>query len=232
MKVSEIFTSIQGEGIYVGTPMNFLRLAGCNLRCDWCDTKYAWSESIDYDVDEVIKRIGLLPSFDWLCITGGEPLLQMTELEKLISNYLQAFSYRQITIETNGTILPSWYLLMKVNFWSVSPKLSNSGNKAINGEVLKTLWEKPSQFKFVVRTKEDIQEAMEVVESLKLTFRPIIFQPDSSEFISKGKLNTRAYLRRMIELKDILMSLPITRYYDVRLLPQLHVLMFGRKRAV
>jgi len=131
--VSEIFYSIQGEGPNVGKPAVFLRLAGCNLRCEWCDTKHAItitktktsnsnSLSYSYSCDQVIKQIRQFPC-KHLVITGGEPLLQqnglMPLLEKLKGYYIE--------IETNGSI--SLKIAKYVEQINCSPKLSNSGNK-------------------------------------------------------------------------------------------------------
>ena len=79
LKVSEIFASIQGEGLRQGEPTIFVRLTGCNLRCDFCDTKYSWEGGDDISVQQVIEQVKHrhkeFPA-DWVCITGGEPLLQ------------------------------------------------------------------------------------------------------------------------------------------------------------
>ena len=89
LKISEIFESIQGEGASAGAPCSFLRLATCNLRCSYCDTKYSWDfKNYDYDtevelvsVDEVLRR---LPRTDRIVVTGGEPLLQQGALLELL----------------------------------------------------------------------------------------------------------------------------------------------------
>jgi 7-carboxy-7-deazaguanine synthase len=101
MKVCEVFKSIQGEGKNQGKPSTFIRLAGCNLRCSWCDTRYAQEGGEEMTTDEIFSRViglrGLL-----VCITGGEPLLQGKELLPLLARLWEhGFS---IEIETNGTI--------------------------------------------------------------------------------------------------------------------------------
>lgn len=102
MLVSEIFLSIQGESTYVGLPCIFIRLAGCNLECKWCDTPYARTpeEAREMKVDEVIKEVG---KYDcWLVeITGGEPLLQDETRE--LAKRLADLDYK-VLIETNGSI--------------------------------------------------------------------------------------------------------------------------------
>ena len=132
LKINEIFYSIQGEGSTIGTPSIFLRLAGCNLKCYWCDTPFTWlyskeiknlielkliENNIEYDlnyyskeeeskklsIDEIFEKISKFPTKN-IIITGGEPLLQAKNLEKLCK-LLNEDNYK-IEMETNGTIRP------------------------------------------------------------------------------------------------------------------------------
>ncbi|MEW5937582.1 MAG: radical SAM protein [Candidatus Thermoplasmatota archaeon] len=101
MKVSELFRSLQGEGVRIGVPTVFVRLAGCNLRCAWCDTPYAQApEGEDVGIDEVLRRVQGYGCME-VCITGGEPLLQKDTL-RLILRLLEMGYY--VTLETNGTL--------------------------------------------------------------------------------------------------------------------------------
>ena len=71
LKIKEIFASIQGEGLRCGEPTFFIRLAGCNLRCPWCDTKYAWRGGKIYTVDEILHQIEQLHlkwPINWVCL--------------------------------------------------------------------------------------------------------------------------------------------------------------------
>lgn len=100
MIVSEIFRSLQGEGKNQGRPCTFIRLAGCNLRCAWCDTSYAHEGGEEMSVGEVLDRVWLLRGTH-ICITGGEPLLQPEEVLKLLKKFdLHGYT---VEIETNGT---------------------------------------------------------------------------------------------------------------------------------
>ena len=99
MKVCEIFTSIQGESSYAGMPCTFIRLTGCNLRCSYCDTVYAYYNGRDLSEDEImseVRRAGI----DLVEITGGEPLLQK-EVFHLIKRLLDK-GYT-VLVETNGS---------------------------------------------------------------------------------------------------------------------------------
>jgi len=101
MRISEIFLSLQGEGIYQGKACTFIRLSGCNLSCTWCDTRYACSKGEEMTVEQVLERVSA-EDCSLVCITGGEPLLQQDQLVPL----LKALWDRGYTvgIETNGTI--------------------------------------------------------------------------------------------------------------------------------
>lgn len=100
MKICEIFTSIQGESSYAGMPCTFIRVTGCNLRCSYCDTKYAYDEGVELTEAEIINEVELI-GVHLVTITGGEPLLQEETFrltERLINE-----GYK-VLIETNGTM--------------------------------------------------------------------------------------------------------------------------------
>lgn len=101
MKVCEIFASIQGESTYAGLPCVFIRMTGCNLRCSYCDTVYAYDEGTEmseYEVYESAKKYGI----NLVEITGGEPLLQSTTVLPLIEHFVE--KKFTVLIETNGSI--------------------------------------------------------------------------------------------------------------------------------
>ncbi|MBA7483715.1 7-carboxy-7-deazaguanine synthase [subsurface metagenome] len=100
MIVSEIFRSLQGEGKNQGRPCTFVRLAGCNLRCAWCDTAYAREGGEEMSLTQVLDRVWL-QNGKQICITGGEPLLQQEEVLELLKKFsLHGYT---VEIETNGT---------------------------------------------------------------------------------------------------------------------------------
>lgn len=151
----EIFYSLQGEGVRAGVPAVFLRLAGCNLSCRWCDTKYSWRDGTELPEPAVAERIRAYACHS-LVITGGEPLLQQSALEALLSLLPQEI---HVEVETNGTLRPSPALAARVNQWNVSPKLPHAGNghaSPLLPEVLAFFASLPGAwFKFVVRGEED-----------------------------------------------------------------------------
>ena len=89
IKLSEIFFSIQGEGVLIGTPTVFIRLYGCNLRCDWCDSMYA-VEGNEYNVRTIgsVMKEAEIYNCDNICITGGEPLLQIEQVVSITERFI------------------------------------------------------------------------------------------------------------------------------------------------
>ncbi|MDI6718720.1 MAG: radical SAM protein [Methanomicrobiales archaeon] len=100
MQISEIFRSIQGEGREQGRITTFIRSAGCNLRCRWCDTRYAWDGGTEMDIPGILERVEAL-GCRRICVTGGEPLLQ-DDLPLLVETLFKG-GYA-VGIETNGTL--------------------------------------------------------------------------------------------------------------------------------
>lgn len=169
----EIFYSLQGEGSRCGTPAVFLRLAGCNLACKWCDTKHSWGNGILCSAQNIAAHI-LEYNCTSLVITGGEPLIQQEPLEKLLALLPEGL---HVEVETNGTLLPSPALAQRVNQWNVSPKLQHAGNpheKALVPEALAFFATLPcAWFKFVVQSEAD----WPLIAALELPQERIILMP-------------------------------------------------------
>jgi 7-carboxy-7-deazaguanine synthase len=101
VQITEIYKSIQGESSYTGLPCVFVRLAGCNLRCDWCDSEYTFTGGRKMSVDEVEAEVERLsPRGGLVEITGGEPMLQEREVVPLMECLLNA-GYN-VLLETSG----------------------------------------------------------------------------------------------------------------------------------
>ncbi len=207
LRVNEIFKSIQGESTYAGTPCVFVRLTGCNLRCSYCDTTYAYEEGIDMSVNEIVKEI---EGYDCknVCITGGEPLLQKN-VYKLI-NLLKTKSYK-IFVETNGTLdidlLPGNIIRI------MDVKCPDSGmNKEMDWRNLERL-RGDDEVKFVMSSKKDYEWAKRIVRKHNL--------PDKTNVLfgsAYGKLKPKSLARWI--LKDRL---------NVRLQLQLHRIIWPDK---
>ncbi|GAB4373264.1 MAG: 7-carboxy-7-deazaguanine synthase QueE [Deltaproteobacteria bacterium] len=156
--VSEIFASIQGETSYAGLPFSFVRLAGCNLRCRWCDTPYAWEGGEEFPLEEVVRRVSLF-GIPRVTVTGGEPLLQ-PEAFSLVSTL--ADRGETVLVETNGTIPLAELDPRAVKIMDV--KCPGSGESG------RTVWENfaalspRDEVKFVLASEEDYRYALEVLE--------------------------------------------------------------------
>ncbi|MDQ6723833.1 MAG: 7-carboxy-7-deazaguanine synthase QueE [Thermoproteota archaeon] len=207
LKISELFSSIQGEGPLAGTSCIFLRLSTCNLKCSWCDTKYTWDwenydinkEIKEMSIDEIVEKIHGFSNISHIVITGGEPLLQQDKLvllltllkdKKKIDNNAQSYN---IEIETNGTIIPLKELMNLVDQWNISPKTSNSLNEehGINlerfyGKSLSFYKDsKNAFFKFVVDELDDMVEIEYIIKKYDLPKKRVILMPQA---ITKEKL--------------------------------------------
>ena len=114
-RVVEIFRSLQGEGIYLGEPMTFIRFYGCNLSCDYCDTQYAGDESNanEMSVEQVVNAVKReTQSGEYVSLTGGEPLLRADFILE-IAPALKEAGFR-IYLETNGTLPDELSLVVAV----------------------------------------------------------------------------------------------------------------------
>ena len=150
IKVSEIFTSFQGEGTYIGTPATFLRLYGCNLNCPWCDTDISTYEvlSVD-DVAEILITQMEFNNINLLVITGGEPTLQMEEIKRLIKELPEDI---KIQLETNGSIFE---YLPEIEY-VISPKEDKE-------KIFENYYKYENVFfKFVITCEEDIDEVISI----------------------------------------------------------------------
>lgn len=165
-KISEIFYSISGEGFLQGIPLIFIRFSGCNLRCNWCDTKYAWEDGEEIRVDEILKIIENYKCKN-VCFTGGEPYLQ--EIEFLYEE-LKRKNY-WISVETNGTIWKD----IKFDWICVSPKIE--GKKFHKSGYDERFREFASEFKYVITKREDFEFIDKKIE------KPVILQPVNNNLI-------------------------------------------------
>ena len=150
IKVSEIFTSFQGEGPYIGTPATFWRLYGCNLNCPWCDTDISTYEMLSVDdVAEILMTQMEFNNINLLVITGGEPTLQMEEIKRLIKELPEGI---KIQLETNGSIFE---YLPEIEY-VISPKEDKE-------KIFENYYKYENVFfKFVITCEEDIDEVISI----------------------------------------------------------------------
>jgi 7-carboxy-7-deazaguanine synthase len=222
MKISEIFYSIQGEGMLAGVPSVFLRTSGCNLRCTWCDTPYAsWKPAgEDLPLEAILADVRHRRATH-VVVTGGEPMIQddivrLTERLKEIGLH--------ITIETAGTI----YQPVICDLMSISPKLANSTPLVREGgrwaaqhdrlryqpEVIKQLMAGYTyQLKFVVSDPGDLAEIETMLAEIDADRSRVILMPEG---ITPESLHQRAHW--LVE---------ICKREHFRYGPRLHIDLFG-----
>lgn len=241
--ISETFYSIQGEGPCVGMPAVFLRLAGCNLRCNGfsykdpdtgehlgCDTKKVWQKGVRKSFVDIIndwKQQGWFDALErgaHLIITGGEPLIQQKRLVEFIKLLdVTASTQVFIEVETNATITFDDCFKQRINHVNASPKLSHSGepqDKAYIEDVLKNyISNEKSIFKFVVASEADIEEVYaNFVVALKLNPARIWLMPEGGTV-----LDVKEKSQWLVER---------CKYYVLNFSPRLHIDIWNEATGV
>ncbi len=210
LQVTEIFKSIQGESTLSGTPCVFIRLTGCNLRCSYCDTTYAYEGGYWLSIDDILSKIDAY-NCDLVEITGGEPLLQ-DGVYSLIRTLLE--TGKLVLIETNGSVDIERAQALKQTQGNGSKiqglkiimdiKCPNSGMAdKINWENLSKL-DKNDEVKFVLNSRGDYDWSKEIIKKYSLADRcHILMSPvydnltagELSEWIINDNLNVRLNLQ-------------------------------------
>lgn len=221
--VNEVFYSIQGEGVSIGLPAIFLRLQVCNLTCDWCDTRYTWDSNHpdfykyrEFTLDALVPLLESYPCRR-LIITGGEPFLHAAAIEQLLERLDPEW---QIEIETNGT-LPGRASIRERCQLNISPKLPSAHNRAraIRPAVLELLKQSRNPwFKFVVADRTDFEAMVKVIDECGLPHEKIIVMPEGQDPTTLAE-----HALEVVEL---------VKEKGYRLLPRLHVLLYGSRRGV
>lgn len=197
--VNEIFYSIQGESIYSGRPCIFVRLSGCNLRCTYCDTQYAYEKGEKMEIDHIIRKVSEFKC-RWVEVTGGEPLIQ-SDTPMLVSKLLD--NGYVVMMETNGSLDISRVDPRCIKVLDIKCPSSNESKK-IDVKNLKKLRSK-DQIKFVIGNHEDYTFAKNIISSHcpdfpgnRILFSPVYgkMPPDKlAEWILKDHLNVRLHLQ-------------------------------------
>jgi len=227
MRVTEIFESVQGEGINIGVLSTFVRFSGCNLDCVWCDTKYAQRDGSQVPVSDVLNEIMKFNNNN-VVLTGGEPLLQ-DGIMHLIRELRQLKYF--VEVETNGTISfpdyqPVDHYFYQPNLWNVSLKLVSSGVhekirivkkvirtfRRIDDELNNVVW------KFVIQHENDFKEAMKLIDEFLM--RNVVFMPQTTK---KNQAKDLIYIYELMRKHN----LP----QNFRVLPRLHIMMYGNVRG-
>lgn len=243
MKISEIFgPTIQGEGAAAGRHCLFVRLSLCNLECNFCDTPYTWAftelkaskmnkprvfdrESYQEDmtpaevVDELHKYWDVFDNPTLIVISGGEPLMQQTDLV-VLACMLQSFGH-EVHIETAGTIKPAPELDRCVAQYNVSPKLEHSGNRLemrYKPDVLRALESTgKAWFKYVMTSPDDFVEIDKQVEECAIAPRRVMVMPEGTS------------PKRTMDVAKLIIDGALVRGYGLSF--RTHVLIWGNKRG-
>lgn len=210
LKITELFYSIQGESSYLGFPCIFVRLTGCNLRCRYCDTTYAYDEGKDYTLQEVLTFIHRYKT-KLVTITGGEPLLQKAVIP--LTQQLLNEDYT-VLVETNGSLPIKVLPPGVIRIMDIKCPSSGMSHYMDWGNTLELT--PKDEVKFVISNREDYEWAKKVINKYHLLERcQVLFAP----------------VFKQLDLHILAEWLLVDQIY-IRLQPQLHKYIFGEKRGV
>jgi 7-carboxy-7-deazaguanine synthase len=224
LKVSEIFYSLQGEGTRAGKPCVFIRLSGCNLRCNWCDTAYSldFIDSKEQTIEQIVDEVGRYDC-NFVEITGGEPLLQ-SECIVLADRLLEL--HYELAIETNGSfpILELGENVVKI----VDIKCPDSGMALHNLYDNINYVTKKDELKFVIASKCDFYWAVSIIEKYRLYDKVdnILFSVVPSDInLSKSDIN-------LSKLAELILSISSKSIKNVvRMQLQYHKIIWDNARG-
>ncbi len=228
MFISEIFYSVQGEGELTGIPSVFIRTSGCNLRCTWCDTKYAsWKpEGEELSTEIILQRVARFPARH-VVLTGGEPMV--AKGIHMLARRLHDCGFH-ITIETAGTIAPEG---IACDLASLSPKLANSTPGEL-GQAWRDRHEQlrlqpailrqwldycPFQLKFVVEDESNLPEIQRLLESIGTLI------PASRVLLMPQGIDPETLQARQNSLVELCKS------HGYRYCTRLHIALFGNTKG-
>lgn len=181
-KISEIFKSIQGEGIHQGVQQIFIRLFGCNLKCKFCDTPLSHYQN--FKVQEVLEKLSYYKDYHSVSLTGGEPLIQIDFIEHLVKQLKNKNNL--VYLETNGTLADNLRRIIKyIDIIAMDFKLPSSTG-------LRDFWNEHEEFLIIARQKKvfvkaiisqftaikDILKTIEVIKKVDLNI-PLVLQPQN-----------------------------------------------------
>ena len=209
MLITEKFHSIQGEGTLTGVPMYFVRTNLCNLRCKWCDTTYSFTGGTEEPVKSLIEECSKVWE-DWICLTGGEPLLQRDAKEFVSS--LTGMG-KKILIETGGSLDIEPFTKYDSTVIDMDVKTPSSGEeRSLKKENLEKLREL-DYIKMVIQNEIDFSFALEFLKN-NLVKCEVILQPAWGT------------------PPDWLVNRVIENRLNVRVMLQMHKIIYGEKRGV
>ncbi len=203
IKINEIYLSVQGESTHTGLPCIFIRLTGCNLRCSWCDTAYAFHEGKNMSIDEILQKVENF-GIHLVEITGGEPLMQdnvYTLMRRLIEN-----GYK-VMLETGGSI--SLERVPKDVIKIMDLKCPGSGEQEKNNLDNLKLLAPHDEVKFVILDKKDYEWSRDIIKKYKINetahilLSPVFDKLELKEMV-KWILEDRLPVRLQTQLHKII----------------------------
>ena len=203
IKINEIYLSVQGESTYTGLPCIFIRLTGCNLRCSWCDTAYAFHEGKNMSIDEILQKVENF-GIHLVEITGGEPLMQdnvYTLMRRLIEK-----GYK-VMLETGGSI--SLERVPKDVIKIMDLKCPGSGEQEKNNLDNLKLLAPHDEVKFVILDKKDYEWSRDIIKKYKINetahilLSPVFDKLELKEMV-KWILEDRLPVRLQTQLHKII----------------------------
>ena len=207
LNITEIFFSLQGEAREVGLPTVFLRLTGCPLRCNYCDTTYAFKGNNPLTIDHILDEVSKYNT-PYVCVTGGEPMAQSNCLE-LLDSLVEA-GY-QVSMETSGSVDIS-PVNSKVSIVMDIKTPSSTEEKQNRYENL-SLLQRKDQLKFVIASKSDFDWCCDLLEKNKVKSETL-FSPVFESL-------------KPIQLADWILE----KQLNVRLQVQLHKILWGDQKG-
>ncbi len=203
LKITEVFHSLQGEADTVGIPTSFIRLTGCPLRCQYCDTAYAFHGGQWWDIEAVLARVKALGS-RYVCVTGGEPLAQPGCPELLLR---LCDAGLRVSIETSGAMSLAEVDARVVRV--VDVKTPGSGEEPRNRYEELARLEAKDQVKFVICDRADYEWSAAKVRELALQERcGVLFSPSHAQLaapeLAEWILADRLPVRFQIQLHKVL----------------------------
>ncbi|MCL2038863.1 MAG: radical SAM protein [Bacteroidetes bacterium] len=217
IKVSEIFCSLQGESTKIGKLCVFVRLAGCNLNCKWCDTEYA-SNSVNANEMLATEIIDCVKKYDcnFVEITGGEPLIQSETKE--LANKLVKLGY-EVAIETNGSVLLAGLDKEIIKIMDIKCPASGMAKNNLYENI--NYLNKRDEIKFVIASKDDFYWSIDVIKRYNL-----------DEKVDNILFSAVASAIRYSDLAELILSVKDAKIREViRMQLQLHKIIWGNEKG-
>ncbi len=203
LRITEIFPSIQGEGLRQGEATIFIRLSGCNLRCPFCDTKSAWEGGKEFSLPRILEKVQKLSRrfpARWVCLTGGEPLLQRIEP---LAAALKKGGFK-VQVETNATL----YRPLTADWYSISPKPDDyfyQPEYKTQAKEVKLIVTRGLDLRTVRRLRREFPEVT-----------PLLLQPQSNRTWSMARAVSLLREASRAGLKNIRISIQLHKVYGLR----------------